>query len=229
MNRQTAHTNRFQLWLCMALLTLSFSLPAAAATDKIVDATVPKPGNYCPALNIRLVVAEELSATVELVMRSRAALINHDQATAISELLSARTTLHLAASRGAAARTILLIDAIIQAKAGENYTQLLAWFPLLQTSLLTLPDDATVNAANDSIGRAEEIMQGDKGGDAITPLKEARHMLACDSLDIPLQQAMQAQDALMKSFGQSTTPSDYVALRDALRSALVYTLGNSEK
>jgi hypothetical protein len=174
-------------------------------------------------------VAEELSASLELAMRSRAALINKDQATAISELLSTRTTLHLAASRGAAARTILLIDAIIQAKAGENYTQLLAWFPLLQTSLLTLPDDATVNAASDSIGRAEEVMQGDEGGDAITPLKQARHMLACDSLDIPLQQAMQAQDALMKSFGPGTKSSAYDTLRDALRSALVYTLGNSKQ
>jgi hypothetical protein len=229
MNRQVASTNRFPLWSCIALLALSFSLPAAAATDTMIGTAVPKPGNYCPDLNIRLVVAEELSTSLELAMRSRAALINHDQATAISELLSTRTTLHLAASRGAAARTILLIDAIIQAKVGENYTQLLTWFPLLQTSLLTLPDDATVNSANDSISRAEEVMQGDKSGDAITPLKEARHMLACDSLDIPLQQAMQAQDALMKSFGQSTNPSAYVALRDALRSALVYTLGNSEK
>ncbi|MGW8228927.1 MAG: hypothetical protein ACWGOW_08500, partial [Gammaproteobacteria bacterium] len=109
------------------------------------------------------------------------------------------------------------------------YAQLLAWFPLLQTSLLTLPNDATVSAAEESIGRAEDIMQGDKDGDAMQSLKEARHMLACDGLDIPLQEAMQAQDVLMKQLNQNTKNIAYDNLRDALRNALAYTLKNSEK
>jgi len=201
-------------------------MSAAAATTA---GSSPKPGNYCPGRDIRLVVAEELSTSLELSMRSRAALINKDQVTAISELISARTTLHLAASRGAAARTMLLIDAIIQSWSGEDYAQLLAWFPLLQTSLLTLPNDATVSAAEESIGRAEDIMQGDKDGDAMQSLKEARHMLACDGLDIPLQEAMQAQDELMKQLNQNTKNIAYDNLRDALRNALAYTLSNSEK
>lgn len=226
MTRQGALTSKYLLWACIPLLALSFSMSAAAATTA---SSSPKPGNYCPGTDIRLVVAEELSTSLELSMRSRAALINKDQVTAISELISARTALHLAASRGAAARTMLLIDAIIQSWSGEDYAQLLAWFPLLQTSLLTLPNDATVSAAEESIGRAEDIMQGDKDGDAMQSLKEARHMLACDGLDIPLQEAMQAQDELMKQLNQNTKNIAYDNLRDALRNALAYTLKNSEK
>ena len=226
MNRQGVLTSKRLLWACIPLLALSFSMSAAAATTA---GSSPKPGNYCPGTDIRLVVAEELSASLEFSMRSRAALINKDQVTAISELNSARTSLHLAASRGAAARTMLLIDAIIQAGSGEDYAQLLTWFPLLQTSLLTLPNDATVSAAEESISRAEDIMQGDKDGDAMQSLKEARHMLACDGLDIPLQEAMQAQDELMKQLNQNTKNIAYDTLRDALRNALAYTLKNSEK
>jgi hypothetical protein len=226
MTRQGVLTSKRLLWACIPLLALSFSMSTAAATTA---GSSPKPGNYCPGTDIRLVVAEELSTSLELSMRSRAALINKDQVTAISELISARTTLHLAASRGAAARTMLLIDAIIQSWSGEDYAQLLAWFPLLQTSLLTLPNDTTVSAAEESIGRAEDIMQGDKDGDAMQSLKEARHMLACDGLDIPLQEAMQAQDELMKQLNQNTKNIAYDNLRDALRNALAYTLSNSEK
>jgi hypothetical protein len=156
--------------------------------------------------------------------------MNSDQATAISDLTSAGTTLHLAASRGAAARTILLIDAIIQAKAGEDYARMLEWFPLLQTSLLTLPHDATLSAVDDLIGRAKDIMQGDvKDSDPMGPLKQARHMLACDGLDIPLQEAMWAQDNLMKVLGRNTKDSAYDILIDSLRQALVYALKNSER
>ncbi len=78
---------------------------------------------------------------------------------------------------------ILLLDAIIQAKAGENYAQMLTWFPLLHSSLRTLSDDAVESAADELIGRAEEIMQGGKEGNPIELLKQARHILACDGLD----------------------------------------------
>jgi hypothetical protein len=61
------------------------------------------------------------------------------------------------------------------------------------------------------------------------PLKKARHMLACDGLDIPLQEAMRAQDNLMKVLGRNTKNSAYDTLIHSLRSALVYTLENSEK
>ena len=226
MQRLTVFTNKRLLWVCIPLLALSFNLTATAAT---ASRSSPEPGSYCPSKDIRLVIAEELSTSLELSMRSRSAQIKKDQSTAISEMIAAETTLHLAASRGAAARTNLLIDAIIQSWSSEDYTQLLTWFPLLQTSLLTLPNDATVSAAEESIGRAEGIMQGDKNGDAMQSLKQARHMLACDALDIPLQEAMQAQDELMKQLNQNAQNVSYNTLRDALRSALAYTLRNSEE
>lgn len=226
MNQHRVHTGKGLLCACISVLALSFSMPAVATTA----ASSPEAGSYCPGRDIRLVVAEDLSASLDMAMRSRSALVKSDQATAIADLTAAGTTLHLAASRGAAARTILLIDAIIQARAGVDYARMLEWFPLLQTSLLTLPDDARLSAADDLIGRAKDIMLGEvKDSDPMEPLKKARHMLACDGLDIPLQEAMQAQDKLMKVLGPNTKNSAYDTLIDALRSALVYTLENSEK
>jgi hypothetical protein len=72
-------------------------------------------------------------------------------------------------------------------------------------------------------------MQGDKGGDPMMALNEARHMLACDGLDIPLQAATQAHADLMKKIGQNTKGNTYDPLIDSLRSALAYALENSEK
>jgi hypothetical protein len=225
MPRPVAHLTRDLIWACVAVLMLSSAMPAIAAPT---SASSPKPGGYCPSKDILLVVAEELSASLELVMRSRTALVNKDQTTAMDALASAGTSLHLAASRGAAARTILLIDAVLQAKATDDYVKMLAWFPVLQASLLTLPQDATVKVATDLVGRASDVMQSDKGGDALQPLREARHMLACDSLDIPLQGAMQAQESLLAQFGEDTNRNAYDSLVDALRNALVYVLGSNE-
>ena len=224
MNRHFVRSGKRLLQACIPVLALSFSMPVDAATG--AD-TSPEPGTYCPDTNVLLIVAEELSVSLDLAMRSRTALINKDQTAAISGLTTAGTALHLAASRGAAARTVLLIDALIQAKSAEDYTRMLAWLPLLRASLLTLPDDANESAAEDLIDGAEQIMQGDKTGDPVKMLNQARHMLACDGLDIPLQEAMRAQDALMGQLGQSNPVknSDYDALLDALRNALLYTLG----
>jgi hypothetical protein len=225
MTRQIAHVSKRLVWPWILFLAVSFSMSAKAATT---SASSPEPGGYCPSTDILLVAAEDLSASLQLAMDSRAALVNKDQTTAMSRLTSTGTSLHLAASRGAAARTILLIDAIIQSKAGEDYASMLTWFPLLQASLQTLPQDATVSAATELVGKASDIMQSDKGGDALDSLKEARHMLACDSLDIPLQAAIVAQQSLLEQLGPYTKISAYDSLIDSLHSALVYTLGANE-
>jgi hypothetical protein len=177
------------------------------------------------------VSAEELSASLDLVLRSRAALSSKEHTTAINDLVSAGTAMHLAMSRGAAARTIMLIDGIIQAKAGKDYAQMLTWFPVLHSSLLTLPDDATVSAADELIGRAEDSMQRIEGDDPLKYLGEARHMLACDDLDIPLQSAIREQGRLLLRLGQQEPPkmSAYDHLLDSLRDALSYTLQRNEK
>jgi len=85
-----------------------------------------------------------------------------------------------------------------------------------------------VLAASDLVGKADDIMQGDKGGDALALLKEARHMLTCDSLDIPLQAAIEEQQSLVEQLGPDTKNSAYDSLIDSLRSALAYTLGAKE-
>ncbi len=207
----------------ISFLILLLSMPAGAAED------VVEPGSYCPDRNILLIVAEELSVSLDFAMRSRDDQINNQLVQAVYKLNSAGTLLHLAASRGAAARTILLIDAIIEAKDGEDYTKTLTLFPLLRASLSTLSDDPTVRSTKDNIAVAQEIMQGDKSGDPINALKMARHTLACDGLDIPLQAAMQAQDDLIKMLSSDTKASAYDDLIEALRNALRYTLENSKQ
>ena len=105
---------------------------------------------------------------------------------------------------------------------------MLTWFPMLQKSLQTLPDDATVAAANELMLHAKDSMQDEKNGNPLKSLGDAYHMLACDDLDIPLQAAIQAQDTLMKKLGQNihVKESAYDVLLESLRSALDYTLGN---
>jgi hypothetical protein len=173
-----------------------------------------------------LLTAKGLSASLGLTMSFSEALINRDPAKAIRELASAGTTLHLAASPGAAARTLQLIDATMKAKVDEGDSKTLAWFPLLHASLLTLLNDATEGAADNLIGQAESMLQGDIEGDPITPLMAARPMLACDGLDIPLHNAIKAQGKLMEQFGQKTEDSDYDSIQNSLRSALAYGLGS---
>ena len=225
MDKGVINTRKGVLWLCIFVPALMFSTPAVSATANVS----PTPGAYCPGKDVLLIKAEELSASLDLVMRSRAAFIEKDQVVATYDLASAGTTLHLAASRGAAARTIVLINAIIQSKDANNYAHMLEWFPLLQTSLLTLPDDATVSAASDLVGRALEIIQGDvQESDPLVPLNQARHMLSCDDLDIPLQQAILAQEKLMKVMNRNEKVTDYDDLIGLLRTALEYTMKNGE-
>lgn len=81
-------------------------------------------------------------------------------------------------------------------------------------------------AASDFIDRAGDIMQGGKDSDALTLIKQTRYMLACDGLDRPLQEAMQARHDLMKQLDQTDPLSngDYNRLLDSFRNALSYAL-----
>jgi len=224
MKRQSIIARKRLLCACAPLLALSFSMPVAATASP-----KPEPGNYCPDTVATLhAVANDLSAGLDLTMRSRSAQINGNPATAVTDLNSVGSTLSLAASHGTAARTSLLIDAIIKAKAAADYARLLTWFPLLHASLQPLGDNAAARAADDLISRAEEIMQGDQEGDPLQLLNEARHMLACDGLDIPLQEAIQARDKLISTFSEHTKANAYDPLLKALHGALAYTLKSNE-
>lgn len=223
MNRKSAFKKIGLFCLPISLLLISLNVMAATSSEGL-----PKPGTYCPDREILLITAEELSTSLNMSMRSRNALMYKDRARAESELFAARTVLELAASRGAAARTNQLIDALIQSWSSENLLDMLSWFPVLKASLLTLPEGAHARAAEEFIGQAEEIMQGFSKGDAMQSLKDAKQMLGCDELDIPLREAMQAQDDLMKKIDQNAKDISYTKLRDALRNALLYALSNSE-
>jgi hypothetical protein len=218
------HTSKRLTAACIAISALSLSLPVVADTGTSIS---PVPGSFCPGTDTLLITAEGLSASLNLTMSSRGALINNDPQKAIRDLASAGTTLQWAASSGAAARTIQLIDATMQAKVDDGNRKSLAWFPLLHASLLTLVQDATVGAADHLVSQAESMLKGDIEGDPITPLMAARHMLACDGLDIPLRNAIREQGKLMEQFGEKTKQSDYDSLLTSLRSALTYALRNS--
>ncbi len=218
---QTGQLIPAQSFLTTIVFLLLFSMSASVTAADSVS-----PGNYCPDSRILLVSAEELSASLKLIMRSQNAFRNNDKVTAVNALTSAGATLQLAASRGASARTNLLIDAIIQAKQTEDYSQMLVWFPLLQKSMQTMTDNTKVNAASQLISRTKTMLEGNKTGDPLQQLLKARHILACDALDIPLQQAIKAQEKLLGQLHQKAPKPDYDSLLKALQTALSYTLGN---
>lgn len=214
------HKNRRHIWFHISVLVLLISPQVSAETY-----TTIKPGVYCADTSALVPIAEELGVSLVQTMRSQTSIILKDRATAIQQLAVVGTSLQLAASRGAAARTALLIDAIIQTEINEGHTKALRWFPLLQTSLLTLPDDATTNAAGDLFGQAQSIMQNDEKGDATELLKQARHMLACDDLNIPLQQAIDAQTLLIEKLIKGENKVTFDDLLEALHNSLSYTIG----
>ena len=218
------HKTRFPANLIIRLsMSLIILLPTITAH---ADEPTPRPGTYCTSDTGTLsLVTEELSVTINLVLHSLSLQGKATLGEKISSLQSANLSLQLAAGRGVA-RIITLIDAVIAAHSSEDYTQQLTWMPLLQTAMLSLPDDARTGTASDLISRAEDIMQTEGKGDPMQHLREARHMLACDALDLPLQEARQAQQTLLKQFakGKPVSAKAYATLIDSLRTALLYVL-----
>lgn len=210
----------------LLMLMLSFSTISAAKENTTPSA----PGSYCPGTNILLIVAEDLSTSLDFVMRSRAAQTRNDQTAMVNMLNAANITLKQATSRGAGARTALLIDSTILARVNESNEQLLMWFPLLHSALMTLPYDDARNAADDAIGRAEDILQDGQNGNALDQLKKARHYLTCDGLDIPLQATIKAQAQLLSEILQHkpVATKDYDKIINSLRTAIAYALNHSQ-
>jgi len=194
------------------LFTLVLCIPTASVAKE--NTTQPSPGNYCPSTNILLIIAEDLSSSLAFVMQSRAAQSRGDQAV----------------SRGAGARTALLVNSVILSRVNESNDQLLTWFPLLHSALLTLPDDDARNAADDAIGRAEEVLHDGQNGDPLEQLKKARHFLTCDGLDLPLQAAIKEQARLLSKIQQHKpiVTKDYDKVVDSLHTAIAYVLDHSK-
>jgi len=194
------------------------------------DTSQSSPGNYCPSSNILLITAEDLSSSLEFVMRSRAAQTRGDLVEMRTMLDAAGITLKQASSRGAGARTALLINSVILSRSDENNKQLLAWFPLLHSALLTLPNDNARNAADEAIGNAEDILQNGQNGDPLNQLKKARHFLTCDGLNLPLQTASKEQVRILSQLRQRkpVTTKDYDKIVESLRVALSYVLDHGK-
>ena len=148
----------------------------------------------------------------------------------LTMLDAAGVTLKQATSRGAGARTALLINSVILSRVNESNDQLLTWFPLLHSALLTLPYDDARNAADDAIGHAEEILHDGQNGDPLDKLKKARHFLTCDGLDLPLQAAIKEQVRLLSKIQQHKpiVTKDYDKIVDSLRTAIAYVLDHSK-
>jgi len=208
--------------LMMCVSTLSVAKP---------DTAEPSPGEYCPGTNILLIAAEDISTSMTFVVQSRAAQTNSNQAEMLSQLNAAGVVLKQATSRGAGARTALLINSTILSRVNENNDQLLTWFPLLKSALLTLPpDDKAANAAAEAVGQAEDVLQDGQRGNAVDYLNKARHFLTCDGLDLPLQAATKEQERLLSRAQQHkpVVSKDYDKLIDSLREALTYILNRSQ-
>ena len=216
---------RYIYSLLILLITLSPLSRLQAAT------TVLAQGAYCPAADILLITAEDLSSSLELIMRSRAAQARGDLAEMVNTLNATGSILQQTTSRGAGARTALLIDSIILARPNESNQQLLTWFPLLHSALLALPDDYAQDTAEEAVGHAEEILQGDRKGDALEELKKARHFLTCDGLNLPLQAAIVEQSRLFFNIQQHRKPlstNDYDKILASLHNAMNFILEHSK-
>ncbi len=216
---------RLHSYILFTLMIYVSTLSVAKA-----DNLQPAPGNYCPETNILLIIAEDLSASLNFVMQSRAAQTRNNPAEIARFLDASGVVLKQATSRGAGARTALLINSTILSRVNESNDQLLTWFPLLHSALLTLPYDDARSAADDAVGRAEGILRDGQNGNVIDQLKKASHFLVCDDLNLPLQAAIKEQMRLMARI-QKRKPvvsKDYDKLVDSLRTALAYVLNNSK-
>ena len=204
-----------------------FTLMMCISTISKANSAQLLSGGYCPDSKILLIVAEDLSSSLDFVMQSLAAQSRGDQDKMQSALEAASVTLKQATSRGAGARTALLIHSAILSRVNENNKQLLTWFPLIRSALFTLPDDVSRRAASHAIGRAEDILQGDQDGDSLEQLRKARHFLTCDGLDLPLQAAIKGQVLLLSRIQQNkpVVTKDYDKIVDSLRTAMSYALG----
>jgi len=224
MFRYVMCTGRCSLWVCVSFLLF---LPGVVNTA--IAAVPVRPGYYCPTSDILLIAAEEISVSINLSLMANSAWLSKEPAVEVSRLISASSSMQLAASRGAASRSMLLINALVEAHQDEDYTQMLKWLPLLQASLLTIPDNDIVKATQQWLNQAEVIMRGKVTGNPLTALKQARHVLACDALDIPLQKAISIQALLLKPEADKNKKVNYDKLLSHLREALSFTLQANKK
>lgn len=192
--------------ICMAVLGLSSTALLTAGTAHAAGSPAPAPGGYCPDPAIASARLEELTVALDAVMHAQQAVRTGHGPTAQLALARAAAALKLSSARGAAARTALLFDAVITAKAAEDYAAMLGWFPTLHTAVLGLADDPRVRQADWELSVAEEILRGERSGNGLEHLRKARDLLSCDRLDLPTREAHEALDTLYQLVASGRKP-----------------------
>ena len=213
---------KYRFAVSALLISLIVPTIAGAAPDPAPASKTVTPGEFCHETLVQAVVLEELSLSFSLVAKADKAIVDNNFSDAAVAVANATAALELASSRGASARTTKLIDAVLDAKASEDNKQLLDWYPMLHTAIFHIPGNAYTKAADKAISRSEEILSGDREGDAINELRTARHWLTCDRLDIPLDDAGQALGDLSKALYQHQKPKPelFEAVYSPLRQAI---------
>ena len=219
--------------LAISAFLASLIVPAVvqAAPDPATASKGAAPGQYCHETSIQAVVLEELSLSLAMVAKADKAIVDNNFSDAAVAVANATAALELASSRGSAARTTRLLDAVMDAKASEDNKQLLDWFPMLHTAIFHIPTSAYTKAADQAISRSEEILSGDSEGDAFDQLRTARHWLSCDQLDLPLEDARQALSDLSKSLYQHEKPDPelFEAVYSPLRQSIQVMFAQQEE
>lgn len=204
------------------LLTVGALATAVHASEE-AGQQAPKPGLYCPGQDTLYLILEELTAALHGVTRARESLLDlNDPATAAILLARAGDALALAAGRGSGARVAMLIDAAMAAKQDGRPKAMLPWLPMLKLALSALPPDDTRAAATAQVATAEAIIQGAAAGDEIQTLVNARQLLVCDPLDIPVRQSLALLLRMQRDVARGASPSgnDFSALIDLLNRAM---------
>ena len=184
-------------------------------------------GKYCPGMASTYLVLEELTVAMEGVAKARESiLVFNDLPTAQMLLARADAALALAAGRGSGARVATLIDALLAAKQEGNAGASLLWFPNIKLALAGLPADAVRDAALTQIARAEAVLQTQAEGDEVQILLQARQLLECDALHVPMRESLNRLARIRGEVGRGAQPSSdsFSALIDQLNGAMNYAL-----
>jgi hypothetical protein len=184
-------------------------------------------GVYCPGMASTYLILEELTVAVEAVARARESFLTlKDPQTGQMLLARADAALASALGRGSGARVAALANAVMATKEDGDVEASLAWYPALKRALAGLPFGAARDAAITRVSEAEAILQGEAEGDDIQVLLGARRLLECDSLHIPMREALARLEHMYRDAGRGAfpTPESFETLLEHLNGAMTYGL-----
>ena len=184
-------------------------------------------GKYCPGMASTYLLLEELTVAMEGVAKARESLlVFKDASTAQLLLARADAALASAVGRGSGARVASLINAVLAAKEEGNAKASLLWFQNIKLALAGLPIGAARDGALAHVARAEAILQGQAEGDEVHTLLQARQLLECDALHVPMRESLKRLGRIHGEVGRGAKPSgdSFSVLIDHLNRAMHYGL-----